>query len=298
MDFASESQKYINKIEMWLREYTENIVTPEITILNAVRYSLISGGKRLRPVMFLAASSLLGLEDETARPYACAIEMIHTYSLIHDDLPAMDDDDTRRGKPSNHIAFGEGMAVLAGDALLNMAFEVMNADAQGTRDTKLLRRKIDAAVYIGNASGLRGMVAGQSIDLIYRNRKISGELLKQMHSKKTGALISASVVVPAILSGADDETVAALGEYAFDIGLGFQIRDDILDAEGNAEVLGKPTGSDVLKNKSTFVSLYGLAESKKVLSKVIREAVSAISRFGEKADFLIYLANFIESREK
>jgi geranylgeranyl diphosphate synthase type II len=153
MDFASESQKYISKIELWLRKYTESIDAPEITILNAVRYSLMSGGKRLRPVMFLASSSLLGLEDEIARPYACAIEMIHTYSLIHDDLPAMDDDDTRRGKPSNHIAFGEGMAVLAGDALLNMAFEVMSADAKETNDNKLLRRKIDAAAYIGNASG-------------------------------------------------------------------------------------------------------------------------------------------------
>lgn len=298
MDFASESQKNKSKVELWLREYTENIDAPEVTILNAVRYSLLAGGKRLRPVMFLAVSSLLGLDDETARPYACAIEMIHTYSLIHDDLPAMDDDDTRRGKPSNHIAFGEGMAVLAGDALLNMAFEVVNADAKSTADINLLRRKIDAAAYIGNASGLGGMVTGQSFDLVYRNREISGELLKQMHSKKTGALISASVVAPAILKGTDAKNVAALEKYAFDIGLGFQIKDDILDAEGSAEILGKPAGGDVLKSKSTFVSLFGLEESKKILGEVIREAVSAISVFGEKAVFLIHLAEFIENREK
>lgn len=298
MDFKLKSEKYINKIDLWLREYLKVIVAPESTILEAVRYSLMSGGKRLRPVLSLATAEILGIEDGTVKPYACAIEMIHTYSLIHDDLPAMDDDDIRRGKPANHIAFGEGMAVLAGDALLNMAFEVMNADAKETRDVDLLRRKIDAAAFIGNASGLRGMVTGQAIDLKYRDLKISGDLLKLMHSNKTGALIRAAVMVPAILYGADADMMDSLNNYAFNIGLGFQIKDDILDAEGSAAILGKPTGSDVLKNKSTFVSLYGIKESKKALAEVIKEAVSALSVFTGKADFLVHLANFIESREK
>ncbi|MDD4189358.1 MAG: polyprenyl synthetase family protein [Eubacteriales bacterium] len=298
MDFDSKSNKYLKKVELWLREYLDGIDDAEGALSEAVIYSLTAGGKRLRPLLFLSVAEILGLEDICSKPYACAIEMIHTYSLIHDDLPAMDDDDMRRGKPSNHIVFGEGMAILAGDALLNLSFEIMNEDARASSDSGLLRRKIDAAGFIANASGLHGMISGQAIDLKYRNLKISENLLKKMHSKKTGALIRASVMVPAILAGADGQTIASLEKYASGIGLGFQIKDDILDAEGNAEILGKPTGNDILQNKSTFVSLYGKDESKKMLESVINESIGAISDFKEKAEFLIHLANFIQFRDK
>lgn len=263
------------------------------TLCEAMKYSLMAGGKRLRPVMLMAAADAVGAKGTDFLTTACAIEMIHTYSLIHDDLPAMDDDDYRRGKLTNHKVYGAGMATLAGDALLTLAFEVMLRQEKTTAETKL---KVIKEMSI--AAGPDGMVGGQALDMESENKHIAMATLRQMHMGKTGALFRAAIRSGAVLGGADANKLAALTQYADNFGLAFQITDDILDVTGDEAVIGKPVGSDEKNNKSTYVTLTSLAEAKELASLAVAEAVKALNTFGTEADFLRDLVEFLMKRNK
>lgn len=263
------------------------------TLCEAMKYSLMAGGKRLRPVMLMAAADAVGAKGTDFLTTACAIEMIHTYSLIHDDLPAMDDDDYRRGKLTNHKVYGAGMATLAGDALLTLAFEVMLRQEKTTAETKL---KVIKEMSV--AAGPDGMVGGQALDMESENKHIAMATLRQMHMGKTGALFRAAIRSGAVLGGADVNKLAALTQYADNFGLAFQITDDILDVTGDEAVIGKPVGSDEKNNKSTYVTLTSLAEAKELASLAVADAVKALDTFGTEADFLRDLVEFLMKRNK
>lgn len=263
------------------------------SILSSMRYSLFAGGKRLRPILMLATGEIFDCSADSILPFAAGIEMIHTYSLIHDDLPAMDDDDFRRGKPTNHKVYGEGMAVLAGDALLNFAFEHMLKAAASKRDSRFTHAALEIAV----SSGIGGMLGGQVIDIEHENKPMDGDTLNVMHSWKTGALISASVRCAAILAGAIDDDMERLTNYSKNIGLAFQIIDDILDVTGDEKKLGKKTMSDSKKNKPTYVSLYGIEKSRKTAADLTANAKSDLEHFGHKAGFLYELTEYLLDRE-
>ena len=258
---------------------------PEI-LTEAVRYSLFAGGKRLRPALVLGAADIVSGEDACALPAACALEMIHTYSLIHDDLPAMDDDDLRRGKPTLHKIHGEAIAILAGDALLTMAFDIL-AEAG----------KIQVIREIAQAAGAAGMVGGQVIDLQSEGKQIPLASLRRLHACKTGALIRVAVRSGAMLAGATAEQIAALTCYGEKIGLAFQIVDDILDITGTEADLGKPIGSDEANEKSTYPSLLGLEPSRTLARETIQDAIATLEPFGNKADSFRQLARFIVERK-
>ena len=235
-------------------------------------------------------------EEGNALDFACALEMIHTYSLIHDDLPAMDDDSLRRGKPSNHIVYGEGMAILAGDGLLNLAFEIM---AQSIADDKgSSNNKAKAMLTIAKAAGTGGMIAGQAADLEWEGKRKNEEILKFIHENKTAEMITASVLSGALINGADEEALAALEQYGSNVGLVFQMVDDILDVSGSLEAVGKTLGKDENAGKQTFVSVYGIEESKRMAEEKTKEAVDALRIFKEKADELTALAYFLLRRDK
>ncbi|HOJ09101.1 MAG TPA: polyprenyl synthetase family protein [Clostridiales bacterium] len=307
--FTIKYNSLLDQINSSLSEIIVKKETPEKSIYKAMNYSLMAGGKRLRPVLSLAVCEMLGGNLNEVMPYACAIEMIHTYSLIHDDLPAMDNDDYRRGRLTNHKVFGEARAILAGDALLNYAFENMltnasksNLDKNSTLCCKTsscyrLEAVVMAMSYIAEAAGVSGMIGGQVIDIESEGIEVSSELLEYMHKCKTGALIRAAVMVPAILVELDDEGKGDLEKYSEKIGLAFQIKDDILDREGSFESMGKKTGKDSGIGKSTFVTLYGLDNSKAIMHDLISDAEEALKRFGPKADFLKSLAYYIIERE-
>ncbi|MCX7747506.1 MAG: polyprenyl synthetase family protein [Clostridia bacterium] len=295
MNFKEQYNLYLGRINNALQGYASIKDTPEKTIYKAMNYSLTAGGKRLRPVLALAVCDMLGRGIEDVIPYACAVEMIHTYSLIHDDLPAMDNDDYRRGRLTNHKVFGEAMAILAGDALLNFSFEIMVEAA--LRSTGNLEANLTAMRIISNASGASGMIGGQVVDLESEGKVIHGDLLKYMHQCKTGALIKAPILAAAAICEAKKEEMDLLERYACGIGLAFQIKDDILDVEGDSEKLGKTVGSDEANGKSTFVALYGLEQSKKMLEEVTKEAVGAVGMLGDRADFLVELAYYLVNRD-
>lgn len=295
MDFREEYDRLLNIVNASLEVCIEEKDTPEGSIYKAMRYSLLAGGKRLRPVLSLAVCKLLGGEIEMVLPFACALEMIHSYSLIHDDLPSMDNDNYRRGRLTNHKVFGEAQAILAGDALLNFAFEHMLAYT--LRNPRGLLEKIEAMNIIARASGASGMIGGQVVDLQSEGIQISGEQLKYMHSCKTGALIKAAILSAAALCGATPNERSALEEYGDGIGLAFQITDDILDVEGTLEDLGKSTGKDKANMKSTFVTIYGLEESKNMLKDICSKAESALAPFGDRGEFLRELAEYIIFRK-
>lgn len=279
-------------IEEALRSELGRTPSIEPTLQEAMRYSLLSGGKRLRPIMLMAAADAVKVDGEKFLSTALALEMIHTYSLIHDDLPAMDNDDYRRGKPTNHKVFGEAMAILAGDALLTLAFEMM------LRQKEVEPSKILAVVdEIARAAGMSGMVGGQSLDLLSEGKAIDLETLRRMHSGKTGALFRASIRSGAILAGASSEQLSALTSYAEAFGLAFQITDDILDRTGDEKMLGKPIGSDERNQKSTYVTLTSIETARKLAKESIEEAVGALKKFGAEADFLRELVRYLQSRE-
>lgn len=295
MDFKEQLEEYISLVNEYLDRYVAEKELPEKSVYTSMRYSLLAGGKRLRPVLALAVCDMLGGRREEVLPFACAVEMIHTYSLIHDDLPAMDNDDYRRGRLTNHKVYGEALAILAGDGLLNLAFEVMLESILKSKENQEL--KVRAAAVIAKASGVEGMIAGQVIDLESENKKIAAEILDRMHRHKTGALIKAPVVSAAVLCGAGGDSISKLECFAQNLGLAFQIKDDILDVEGSLEKLGKKTGSDAQKDKSTYVSLYGLEKSKEMLNEITEEAVMSLKDFGEKAVFLEKLAKYLVNRD-
>jgi geranylgeranyl diphosphate synthase, type II len=252
----------------------------------AIRYSLFAGGKRLRPALVLEATRVVGGDETNAMPAACALEMIHTYSLVHDDLPAMDNDDLRRGKPTSHKKYDEGTAILVGDALLTMAFDIA---AQS--------RNIQVITEIAQAAGINGMVGGQFQDLASEGKPIGLEELKHLHACKTGALISISLKIGSILGGANPDQQKALLNYGQYIGLAFQIADDILDIEGDQAALGKPIGSDQENNKSTYPALLGLSKAKIMATDAALQATTQLEIFGSEADTLCQLATYIIERK-
>lgn len=295
MDFNAQLDKWIQLVNNALDDCLSIKEGPGSEIYNAMKYSLMAGGKRLRPVLVLAVCELLDGHRDEVLPYACAIEMIHTYSLIHDDLPAMDNDDYRRGVPTNHKVFGEAMAILAGDALLNGAYELMLEAS--LRDSRGGERRLKAMQIIANAAGAEGMIRGQVVDLESERKAIEKNTLEFMHRCKTGALIKAPVVASAILCGASEKDIERLGCYAENIGLAFQIKDDIMDVEGDPGQMGKAAGSDAASGKSTYVTLYGIENARAMLDKTIADALGALDAYGEKAGFLKDLAEFIRRRD-
>ncbi|MBR4173305.1 MAG: polyprenyl synthetase family protein [Clostridia bacterium] len=282
---------YAKITEDALKEYTKTADLPQKRLYDAMNYSLFAGGKRLRPMIMLMTAKMLKTPFERVIPFACAMEMIHTYSLIHDDLPAMDNDDLRRGKPTNHKVFGEAEAILAGDALLTKAFEIVSGyDAEGVDRTSVLR----AINVLAKSAGADGMVGGQDIDM---GGDLSDlEKLKFMHSLKTGAIIRASGVIGAILSGAKDAEIKAIDEYCYNLGIAFQIQDDILDVLGNEEILGKTIGSDADNNKSTYVTLCGIDNAQRLQEKYIEKAKASLDMF-DNAEELLSLADLLVNRK-
>lgn len=264
-------------------------------IFKAVRYSLFVGGKRIRPILCLASAEAVGGEIDPVLPVACALEFIHTYSLIHDDLPAMDDDDYRRGMLTSHKVFGEGIAILAGDALLTEAFRLMS-------ERELLKnappeKVLDVIREIATAAGYFGMVGGQVVDLQSEGQVVDSDTLQYIHTHKTGAMIIASVRAGALLSGAGDADVDALSLYGRHVGLAFQIADDILNVEGDRKVMGKGTGSDAQRGKITYPALMGLDASRGKARELIAGALSAISHFDDRALPLRRIASYIMERK-
>jgi len=263
-------------------------------IYKAVRYSVFNGGKRIRPILCLAATEAVGGDLGPAIPVACALELIHSYSLIHDDLPAMDDDDFRRGKPTCHKVFGENIAILAGDALLTEAF-VLLSHVEKVRLSA--ERRLAVIQEIAKAAGICGMVGGQALDVL-SGKSVSNEgTLHEIHRRKTGALIVAAVKSGATIFNARKDKIQALAEYGINLGLAFQIADDILDVEGDRELMGKETGSDAAHDKLTYPSLLGLDVAKEKLAKYIDSAVASLSGFDERARPLLVIARYIMERK-
>jgi len=266
--------------------------------IESMRYSLFVGGKRIRPILCLAAAAAVTDDEKTlkrAMPVACALECIHTYSLIHDDLPAMDDDDLRRGKPTNHTVFGEAAAILAGDGLLTFAFDLLSGQISAGINDSVRIRIIQT---IARAAGSLGMVGGQSLDMLFEGEQVGYEELRTIHRSKTGALITASVVSGALVAGADEAQTEALAAYGDHIGLAFQIVDDLLDVEATTEQLGKPAGSDIKSDKVTYPSLFGKETSRTMAREAVQEAIAVLDLFDRKADPLRALANYIVERKK
>ena len=285
MDFQTQFNKYLNDINSYLEAV---IGGKNGKIYDAMRYSLYAGGKRIRPILTLACCDALNGKKNAALCFGSSLEMIHTYSLIHDDLPCMDNDDLRRGKPTNHIVYGENIAVLAGDGLLNFACE--NIVKAENIDAEL---KLKALDIIYSASGADGMIQGQMLDLAAETVKISGMELQELHRKKTGALIKAASSLGAICSG---ESETLFDTFSDSVGLAFQIRDDILDIEGDEAVFGKPIRSDEKNEKTTYVTLYGIDGAKHILSEETEKALDSIEFLGEKGEFLRNLAMYLLNR--
>jgi geranylgeranyl diphosphate synthase, type II len=265
------------------------------TIHRAVRYSLFAGGKRIRPTLVLAAADAVGGRRDEAMPLACAVEMIHTYSLIHDDLPAMDNDDLRRGKPTSHKVFGEAIAILAGDALLTRAFHLM-AEVPTGWDGERVRRRLLATAILGEACGTGGLIGGQVVDLESEGKAIDAGALECLHRAKTGALLGACVRGGAVLGGASADDGERLARYADAIGLAFQVVDDVLDATEGAEQLGKTAGKDEAAKKATYVSVHGLERARAMAADLEGQALAAVAPLGPRGALLAFLARLIVDR--
>ena len=296
MDFKEELKSYQMIVNNELKKYLRDKNCLEGTLNESMEYSLMAGGKRLRPILVLSTYKLFREDIEKCFPFAIAIEMIHNFSLIHDDLPGIDNDDFRHGKLTNHKKFNEATAILAGDGLLNNAYIVISKDLKNRNNEKELEKKLQ--VFQEFTLGVDRMIAGEYVDTEYEGKKISVEDLQYIHRNKTGALLKLCVRMGAILGGADDKELEYLTAYAEKIGLAFQIKDDILGEEGDEKVLGKPVGNDKELNKCTYVSKYGLEKSKEILENIIKEAVEKLKKFGDKAEFLRGLAFYIEKRNR
>jgi len=296
MKIEIEIETRRSMIETALRDMIPGEDVRPASIHQAMRYAVLNGGKRLRPILALEGARLAGGEMERVLPFACAVELIHSYSLVHDDLPAMDDDDFRRGNPTCHKVFGEALAILAGDALLTRAFELplMMMREPGIRCEDLMRAWNELACAVGS----QGMIAGQVIDLESEGKWIDAETLRYMHRNKTGALFVASLKGGAMIFGASDRQLQALQRYAEHFGLAFQITDDILDVEGDEMLTGKPVGSDERSHKATFVSIFGLAEAKLMAAESVEQAVDSLGIFGKEGEFLRALAKSILERRQ
>lgn len=291
LEFENILNNDISIVEDRLIKLLPECANGQDEVVKAMKYSLFNGGKRLRPVLCLEFARACGADRFDALDFACAVEYIHTYSLIHDDLPCMDDDDMRRGKPSCHKEFGEATALLAGDALLTHAFQIL---AGAELDDKKIAL---ACGLLAQNAGVQGMVGGQVIDLKYESETPDLQQLLSVHRLKTGALISAACLLGCIAAGADDEKIAAASAFAYDLGVAFQIKDDILDVVGSTEALGKPVGSDAENNKTTYVTVRGMENAQKDVEMLTSAAVSRLSAF-ENTDFLKTLALYLVNRNK
>ena len=293
MEFKAQLKKYQDLVNQELEKYVRKQKCPEEILNNSMEYSLMAGGKRLRPILVISTYEIFKNDIEKCMPYAMAIEMVHNFSLIHDDLPGIDNDDFRHGKPTNHKQFDEATAILAGDGLLNQAYIVISEDLKNSQE---LERKIK--VFNEFSLAVDRMIAGEYVDTEVEGKQIDDELLEYIHKNKTGALLKLCVRMGAILADVNEEDLRRLTSYAEKIGLAFQIKDDILSEEGNEEILGKPVGNDKNLEKCTYVSKYGLQGAKDILDKITKEAVSELEEYGLKAEFLVNLAYYIQNRNK
>lgn len=284
--------EYTNLVNDELEKYILESNEPDGELKKAMKYSLMAGGKRLRPALILEGYRLFKDDFKQALPFSCAMEMIHTFSLIHDDLPAIDNDDLRRGKPTSHKVFGESTAILAGDALQNLAYQII-ADELSNGDNK--DNKIKAFDIFSKAVG--AMIKGEFIDISYEGKSITIDELNLMHANKTGALIQASLLIGAILAGADEKELKILKEYADKIGVNFQIKDDILSETGDEKILGKPIGNDKIRGKCTFVTVLGINKAKEELEKGTKQAIEVIESLDKNVQFFKELALFIKERD-
>ena len=296
-----EIRHYLNEqrqvVDLALEKYMLKATGPFARHIESMRYSLFVGGKRLRPILCLAAADAIDpgcTAREKLLPVACALECIHTYSLIHDDLPAMDNDDLRRGKPTNHILYGEAGAILAGDGLLTWAFDLLTG-----ADCVLPPESLLAITHLlARAAGSLGMVGGQSLDIAYENKEFPFEILQTIHQSKTGALLTCAVQAGAVGAGAPPEEIEAMSRYGDRIGLAFQIVDDLLDVTASPEQLGKRGGGDAKKGKATYPAYFGMEKSREMALEAVTAAKDALSGFHEKADPLLAIADYIYSRAK
>ena len=288
------NKDYQVMIETALKGYLPSGVFTEQTLIDSMEYSLMCGGKRIRPLLTLLFCELCGEDAKKALPFACAVEMIHTYSLIHDDMPCMDDDDYRRGKPSNHKVYGEDIATLSGDALQSLAFEIMTSDDVANSISP--KNALKAANTLAKYCGVLGMVGGQVIDIQSEGKKADITILQEMDEKKTAALIKASCEMGCIVAGADEEKINAATQYAHSIGIAFQIVDDILDVTSTSEELGKPVGSDSENDKSTYVSLLGIDKCRELVKELTESAINSLSVFENDTQTLKDLALSLANR--
>ncbi len=295
MDFKVQLKKYQEQVNNELEKYSGKKDVPEKILNNSMEYSLMAGGKRLRPILVIATYEIFGKNINKCIPYAVAIEMVHNFSLIHDDLPGIDNDDFRHGKPTNHKKFNEATAILAGDGLLNQAYIVISEDLIKSESEEL---KNKLKVFNEFSTAVDRMIAGEYIDTEYEGKQITDEYLEYIHKNKTGALLKLSVRMGAILANANEKDLEKLTKYAEKIGLAFQIKDDILSEEGNEEILGKPVGNDKELEKCTYVSKYGLQGAKKILEEITKEAIEELKEYGDRAEFLRELALYIKDRNK
>jgi geranylgeranyl diphosphate synthase type II len=294
----SSFERYLNERSALVERYLDRYLPPEdeppATLSRAVRYSLFAGGKRLRPVLVLAAAEAVSGSIEDALPGAAAFEMIHTYSLIHDDLPAMDDDSLRRGRPTSHVVFGEAMAILAGDALQAHAFQVLAEPPDGCDAPPGARLRAIAS--LAGAAGARGMVGGQVHDLESEGKGVDAKTLELIHRRKTGALIRAAAEVGALLGGGSEDDIARLTRFGEDAGLAFQVIDDILDVEGTASTLGKSAGKDAQAGKATYPAVHGIEEARRRARALVSSAAATVAPFGERGRPLALLAEHMIRR--
>lgn len=308
--FDEKMKTETNEIEVVLKKYMPKEVSYQKTVIDAMDYTMSAGGKRIRPLLMKKVYELFGGTEDFVEPFMAAIEMIHTYSLIHDDLPALDNDDYRRGRKTAHIVYGEAMAILAGDSLLNYAYEtaakafdmIENADLtdfEGIQKEALLRRNLEGAMKIlARNPGIYGMIGGQVADVELTGTRLTQEQLTYIYENKTGALIEASILIGAILAGATAEQIEKMKKVAYNIGMAFQIQDDILDETATFEELGKPIHSDEKNEKVTYVTIYGLESSKEAVSKLSEEAISILSSMEGDSDFLIEVVRYLIHRTK
>ena len=294
MSFKEELRTKTEEIEKLLAAYLPEETGFQKTVLEAVNYSVLAGGKRLRPMLMKETYQMFGGQGKVVEPFMAAMEMIHTYSLVHDDLPAMDNDEYRRGKKTTHAVYGEAMGILAGDALLNLAFET----AAGAFDIETSARTAKALQILSKKAGIYGMIGGQVVDVESEGQPLSREKLDFIYRLKTSALIEAAMMVGAVLAGASDDEVETIEHVANDVGLAFQIQDDILDVTSTLEVLGKPIHSDDKNHKTTYVSLEGLDKAKKDVEEISERALSTLASLNHKNAFLEELIRMLITREK
>ena len=295
MDLKLYLQKKRSLVDEALEGFLPESDELSADVVKAMRYSLFAGGKRLRPILCIAGAEAVGGDEQSVLPVACALEMIHTYSLIHDDLPVMDNDDLRRGKPTNHKVFGEAMALLAGDGLLTKAFHLMTHS--GSEKGVKTGASLKVIGLIAAAAGYEGMVGGQVVDIQSEGKEGDSSTVEFIHSHKTGALIAASVCSGGILGGAGEEQLRALASYGEDIGLAFQVADDILNVEGSSQEMGKSVGSDARQGKITYPAVFGLERSKEIQRALVDRAVESLKSFEDSADPLRHIAGYIIKRK-